>query len=117
MTHLLFASLLLTLAGCTPASEPPALFEDRVQRAMGRENVPGVTIASLKSCRPDRTWAFGTARQGTDEVITGNTLFEAASLTKPVFAYLYLQALQSGTVSLDEPLSQSFAYPLSLIHI
>src|SRR5262249_29626119 len=48
----------------------------------------------------------GVRRMMTGAPVTDRTIFEAASLSKPVFAYAVLQLMNAGAVSLDEPLSR-----------
>jgi CubicO group peptidase (beta-lactamase class C family) len=48
--------------------------------------------------------AYGLANAETGEPLTDRTVFEAASLTKPVFAYAVLKLADAGRLSLDAPL-------------
>jgi len=54
--------------------------------------------------------AFGVRDQGTRAPVDEETVFEAASLSKPVFAYAVLQLVESGLIDLDKPLADYFPY-------
>jgi CubicO group peptidase (beta-lactamase class C family) len=73
-------------------------------------SVPGVSIAIMER---DRVTArgFGVTRAGGSEAVDADTVFEAASLSKPVFAYLVLRLVSEGAIDLDRPLSDYVALP------
>ncbi|MEM9837682.1 MAG: serine hydrolase domain-containing protein [Pseudomonadota bacterium] len=73
-------------------------------------DVPGMGFATLTKCEVDRARSVGLANVETSERVTNNTAFEAASLSKPVFAYLVLQLVDEGIIDLDAPLAP-FPYP------
>jgi CubicO group peptidase (beta-lactamase class C family) len=50
------------------------------------------------------TKGFGVKSTKTNEPVTENTIFEAASLTKPFFAYAAMEMVESGELTLDRPL-------------
>ena len=76
----------------------------RIEAVMETAVIPGFSIAIID--KGELAWAqgFGVADVTTGEPVTTETIFEAASLTKPVFAYLTLQLLQEGVLKLDVPL-------------
>jgi CubicO group peptidase (beta-lactamase class C family) len=49
---------------------------------------------------------FGVLNAETKTPVTDSTVFEAASLSKPVFAYAVLKLVDAGKVDLDKPLNQ-----------
>jgi CubicO group peptidase (beta-lactamase class C family) len=74
-------------------------------------DVPGLAIATLSNCRLEGVTGYGVADLETRAPIRAETAFEAASLSKPVFAYLVLQLVDEGMIGLDEPIASSFPYP------
>lgn len=60
-------------------------------------NVPGLAIATVHGSDVS-VEGFGVQRAGTDDRVTGDTVFEAASLSKPVFAYLVLRHSSDGSI-------------------
>jgi len=84
---------------------------ERIGAAMGRAGVPGLALATLADCRVDSIQAFGLASVEAGQPITASTLFESASLSKPVLAYVFLRLVEQGTLSLDDPLAPAFDYP------
>lgn len=82
---------------------------DAVQIAaasMNKNLVPGIAMAYFSEGKLIHTETAGTADPETGAAVTENTHFEAASLTKPVFARLVLQLADKGLIDLDRPLSE-----------
>lgn len=79
-------------------TEIPALLE--------RSDTPGLAIAVVKDRKTVWTGAFGVKSTETGESVTGDTIFEAASLTKPVVAYAALKLVDQGKLDLDVPLNE-----------
>jgi|tagenome__1003787_1003787.scaffolds.fasta_scaffold20963596_3 CubicO group peptidase (beta-lactamase class C family) len=67
--------------------------------------VPGLSFAVIRASKIVETKAFGVRDISTGAPVDENTIFEAASLSKPVFAYAVLQLVDDGMLSLDTPLS------------
>jgi CubicO group peptidase (beta-lactamase class C family) len=70
--------------------------------------VPGVAIAVVRMGEVD-VFTLGSASPDTDIPVTADTTFEAASLSKTVFAAMFLEAVANGQFSLDEPLADTHA--------
>lgn len=66
--------------------------------------VPGVSICLIKDKKNFWVKAFGFADVNKNIPVSEKTLFEACSMSKPVFAYLVLQLVQEGKLDLDKPL-------------
>ena len=71
---------------------------------MAREKVPGLSVAIVAD--GDIAWSrgFGVRISGRDGETNRDTVFEAASLSKQVFAFAVLRLADAGVVELDRPL-------------
>jgi len=69
-------------------------------------HVPGVSVAVLDGGRI--TWAkgYGVKDVGTGERVTPETLFQAASISKPVAAAAALRLVEEGVLDLDTPVNE-----------
>ncbi len=72
---------------------------------MAALHVPGVSIAVIHNGRIEWARGFGVTKIGGDPV-TPATLFQAASISKPVTAMAVLHLVQSGRLSLDTDVNQ-----------
>jgi len=68
--------------------------------------VPALALAVVENGVILRVIAGGVRDATTREPVTERTVFEAASLSKPVFAYAVLQLADAGVLLLDEPLAR-----------
>lgn len=69
-------------------------------------DVPGLSIALIHDGKIVWTGAFGIANAKTKKPVTKTTVFEAASLSKPVFAYGVMKLVDKGMLNLDTPLNK-----------
>ncbi len=67
-------------------------------------DVPGLSIAVIRDGKIIWSGAYGIKNIKTGEPVTEETIFEAASLTKPFFAYLVMKLVEAGDLDLDRPL-------------
>ncbi|MBN1908971.1 MAG: beta-lactamase family protein [Pirellulales bacterium] len=88
-----------------------AKIEAMVPGLMERTHVPGVSVALIEGRRVvwDKQW--GVRQAGRPEKVDRNTVFEACSMSKPVFAYLVLQVVEQGKLDLDRPLVEYLDKP------
>ena len=73
-----------------------------LRELMDRFGVPGASIAVIKDYRIHWTKAFGTADQTTKAPVTQETMFQAASISKPVTAFAVMRLVDARKLSLDE---------------
>jgi CubicO group peptidase (beta-lactamase class C family) len=78
---------------------------------MRRSGVPGVAIAVLKGGRTAWLGGYGVKNVKTNVPVDENTVFEAASLSKPVFGYAILKLVEQGKLGLDVPLTAYLRKP------
>lgn len=76
----------------------------RVPSLLERHRVPGAAVGLVLD-RDIRTVGFGLASSDPARPVREGTVFEAASLSKPVFAWLVLQMAARDEIDLDAPLS------------
>jgi len=69
-------------------------------------DVPGLAIALVRDGQLAWCHGFGVKNSATREPVTDDTVFEAASLSKPAFAYAVLKFVDSGRFDLDKPLTE-----------
>jgi len=72
---------------------------------MDRLGVPGISIAVIKDFKIHWAKGYGIADVETGAKVNTETLFQAASISKPVNAMAVLKAVQDGKFSLDEDIN------------
>jgi CubicO group peptidase (beta-lactamase class C family) len=85
--------------------------ESDIPELMKKGRVPGLAIAVVRDGKPAWVHGFGTKEAKTDQPVTGETVFEAASLSKPLFAYGVLKLVEQGKLNLDVPLTTYLPKP------
>lgn len=91
-------------AGLRPVlalAEAPVKTES-LQSAMARLNVPGVSVAVIRDGKVAWTRGYGVAWVG-GPAVTPDTLFQAASVSKPVAAMAALRMVEQGKFDLEAP--------------
>jgi CubicO group peptidase (beta-lactamase class C family) len=68
--------------------------------------VPGMQIAVIQNGKLFYQGAFGVTNEETQQRVDQNTVFAAASLGKPVFAYAVCKLAARGGFNLDRPLAE-----------
>jgi CubicO group peptidase (beta-lactamase class C family) len=66
--------------------------------------VPGVSIAVIQDRKVSWSGAFGQAQVPDGRLVAEDTVFEACSMSKVVFAHLVLKLVDRGMLDLDRPL-------------
>ncbi|HEY9030479.1 MAG TPA: serine hydrolase domain-containing protein [Kangiella sp.] len=89
-------------------SAPPQV-EKLIRHYAEQAQIPGVAVAYIKDGKTQWVTVYGVANESSP--VTESTLFNVASLTKPVFSMLTLQLVNEGKLSLDESLSQYWIDP------
>ncbi|MEX0360739.1 MAG: serine hydrolase, partial [Allomuricauda sp.] len=69
-------------------------------------NIPGVSLALIKDGKVVYHKTYGVKNSVTKEPVDDKTLFEAASITKPVFAYVVLRLADRNIIDMDRPLHE-----------
>jgi CubicO group peptidase (beta-lactamase class C family) len=86
------------------AEQTIAELEESIPDLMEKARIPGLQIALIR--RGEVIWrgAYGVTNTAGGAVVTRDTIFEAASLTKPLFAYVVMQMVDKKLIDLDTPL-------------
>lgn len=93
----------------TLQSDDRALLDARVAALMTQADIPGLSVAIVRNGALWWSGAFGVRNAETRTPVDENTIFEAASLTKPVFAYAVLRLVDKGIVKLDAPIATTLS--------
>jgi CubicO group peptidase (beta-lactamase class C family) len=108
------ASPLAVKAQAKPSriNRPPfsKAFLDELPRIMEWANVPGLAVATIKKGRLEWSGGFGVMKAGEARPVTKDTLFGAASLSKPVFTFGVLAMKEDKLIDLDRPLWNYLPY-------
>lgn len=113
-------ALLLATAGTleleaqTAGSGGPPSFaglEGEIARLVETAEIPGLSAALVLDGELAWTGAFGVADAATGAPVTDETVFQAASLSKQVFAYAALRLADRGVLDLDRPLAEMLPNP------
>ena len=84
----------------------PADLRLNIPGLMEQAGVQGAQIAVLSGGKTAWHASYGLANAETNAPVTDASVFEAASLSKPVFAYAVLTLVDAGLVDLDTPISK-----------
>ena len=77
-----------------------------VPELMKEANIPGASVALIRDGKIVWSGGIGVKNVQTKKAVTNETIFEAASLTKPVVAYAVLKLADAGKLDLDVPLNK-----------
>ncbi len=109
---------ILCLCACAPASVaesvraldgraiPVEELDDFLLQTMDSLGIPGVSIALINDADVVFHRALGVTDLDHPTDVNDGTIFEAGSLTKPVFAYLTMRLVERGLLALDDPLTR-----------
>ena len=76
-----------------------------IEQLMARFNVPGVSIAVIRDFKVHWAKGYGIADVETGARVDTATMFQAASISKPVAAMAVLKAVQDGLFTLDDDIN------------
>jgi CubicO group peptidase (beta-lactamase class C family) len=87
-------------------------FNSFIPEWMRASHTPGTAVTLLQPAVPPEHWCFGVTSQDGGQPITPHTVFQAASLSKPVFAYMAMKLCELEILELDKPLCDYLPEPL-----
>ena len=79
-----------------------------LEKKMKANQTPGAQLAIINRGEVVFHTALGKARSNT--LVTEHTIFEGASLSKPMFSYFVMKLVEQGLIDLDKPLYQYLPY-------
>ncbi|MEM6807697.1 MAG: serine hydrolase [Pseudomonadota bacterium] len=79
-------------------------FDDVVETLMTHFDIPGASIALVKDGQLVHHQTYGSQNAYSELPVDDDTLFEAASITKAVFAFTVNRMAERGEIDLDRPL-------------
>lgn len=83
--------------------------EREIHRLMAEHNIPALGLGLVRDGKPVEVRVFGSLKKGVPA--PPDTIFNVASLAKPVVAMLTLRLVSAGKWSLDEPLDRYWVDP------
>lgn len=85
--------------------DAPAEIVEAIEAAMTAYETPGLSVAVID--QGALTWArgFGVCQEGDERPVTVETLFQAASISKPVSAACALRFVDQGKLTLDDDIN------------
>lgn len=82
----------------------PGLLDLKIDSLIDSAGIPGLSIAIINGNQLVYHNTFGVTNSETKDPVDEKTIFEAASLSKPIFAYFVLKLAEQGVLELDKPL-------------
>lgn len=92
-------------------SVEPSELTEGIKTIMEQHSVPGLSIAVINNNELVYHSALGVSNIETNKPVNGESIFEAASLSKPIFAYFALKMVEQGKLDLDRPLHEYLPHP------
>ncbi|MEM6686683.1 MAG: serine hydrolase domain-containing protein [Bacteroidota bacterium] len=90
---------------------PKDSLQSYLQNKMESLNIPGMSFAMINEGEVVYHETFGYANVAEKIPVSDKTIFEAASLSKPVFAFFVMKYVEEGKLDLDKPLYEYLPYP------
>jgi CubicO group peptidase (beta-lactamase class C family) len=85
--------------------------EEVTPRLLAEHKTPGVSIALVEAKKLIWAKGFGVGNAAIGEPVEVDTMFEACSMSKPLFAYAVLKLVEQQKLDLDRPLAQYLDKP------
>ncbi|WP_235298178.1 serine hydrolase domain-containing protein [Portibacter marinus] len=85
--------------------------DSAIEKAMEKSDMPGLSVAVINEKKMVYHQVFGVANADSKEPLNKKSMFEGASLSKPIFAYFVMKMVENGTIELDKPLHEYLPHP------
>ena len=106
-----------TLPAGNDPQEVVATLESSIPDLMSKNRIPGLQAALIDQGEVIWSRGFGLMNVTTREPVTAETIFEAASMTKPLFAYTVMRMVDDGLLDLTTPLVEYLPEKLIETHL
>jgi CubicO group peptidase (beta-lactamase class C family) len=93
------------MASAAPHQHPELVTESMIGDLLAITNVPGIASAIIRNVQPAGNICAGVRDVRSPLPVDEETVFDAASLSKPVFAHAVLQLADQGVLSLATPVA------------
>jgi CubicO group peptidase (beta-lactamase class C family) len=87
------------------------VLDRKIDSIVKKVNMAGLSIAIINGSEIVYHNTFGALNLITKEPVTHQTIFEGASLSKPIFTYFVMKMVEIGTIDLDKPLYEYLPHP------
>jgi CubicO group peptidase (beta-lactamase class C family) len=113
LRNIFVAFLVVIISGCdrdgplladVAIEEISRTLDQEVSELMRKNNVAGLSVAIIRANAVAISRSFGYADMATKRKVNELTVFKAASLGKPIFAYIVLSLAKQGAIDIDRPL-------------
>lgn len=84
--------------------------ETFINQRMNEMNIPGLSLAIINKGKIVYSITKGYTNSQKKQTVDSQTLFEGASISKPIFAYLVMHLVEDGKLELDKPLFEYLNY-------
>lgn len=115
MKFAIFVALIALCSIGNPSSQQSneigARLDQIIPKLMKEGEVPGLSIVVIQNAQIVFERSYGMKNFQTHEPLKEDMIFEAASLSKPVFAYSVLRLVENGSLDLDAQLSKYLPKP------
>jgi len=111
----------LFLSGCSKNNDavdsyigfdiPKKVLDSHLKEQIKNYNIPGMTVAFINNGAIVHHRNFGYANLQDSIKVSDKTIFEGASISKPIFAYFVMKYVEEGKIDLDTPLYKYLPYP------
>ncbi len=81
-----------------------SVLESKITHIMDSIQLPGLSIAIINDAKIAYHHKFGVSNLKTKEGVTSKSIFEGASLSKPLFAYFVMKMVEEQNIDLDQPI-------------
>lgn len=96
------------LAGDTFSSDE---LDQLISTHIAKAGIAGISVAVINHGQLVYSHATGVADRGTGQPVTDCTIFEGASITKPLFGHFVMTFVADGSLDLDRPLADYLPHP------